>query len=334
MRHWKLTSVMMAFGLALTACAPDAGDDPAPDTDADSATDTDESGETADASGESVTLVANLWPGSMANVQVAGRVLEEELGADVEIVEIDENAAWTGLDSGEYDAVLELWLSGHEDNYAQYVEDIGSVEDIGEIGVVGEIGWFLPEYVLEEYPEMETWEGIEGNEDVFATAETGDAGRFLAADPSFVQFDETIIENLDLNLEVVQSGSESAQLAEVQTALDQEEPVLFYFYTPHWMHERYDLAQVELPEYEEGCGEPEDERTCGYPEERMLKIVNADLSENAPVSYEFLENFQMENEWQDEITFMMADEGEGMDPEEAAQQWLDDNPDVVDAWLP
>lgn len=325
---WKLTTTTAVAALALAACAPDTGGD-APATDGDTA----DGDAAADASGESVTLVANLWPGSMANVQVAGQVLEERLGADVEIVEIDENAAWTGLDSGEYDAVLELWLSGHQDNYEQYVEDLGTVEDIGEIGVVGEIGWFVPSYVLDEYPEMETWEGLEGNEDVFATAETGDAGRFLAADPSFVQFDETIIDNLDLDLEVVQSGSESAQLAEVQTALDQQEPVLFYFYTPHWMHERYELSQVELPDFEEGCEEPEGERTCGYPEERMLKIVNAQLSEDAPTSYAFLEAFEMENAWQDEITLLMADEGEGLSPEEAAARWIEENPDVVDGWV-
>ncbi len=331
---WKLTTATMALGLALTACAPETDDDPVAGSEASEDGEAGEDGgETADASGESATLVANNWPGSMANVQVAAHVMREELGAEVEVVEIDENAAWTGLDSGEYDAVLELWLSGHQDSYEQYVEDIGSVEDIGEIGVVGEIGWFIPQDVLDEYPEMETWEGLEGNEDIFATTETGDAGRFLAADPSFVQFDETIIDNLGLNLEVVQSGSESAQLAEVQTAVDQEEPVLFYFYTPHWMHELYDLSQVELPDQEEGCEEPEDERTCGYPEERMLKIVNADLAEDAPVSYDFLNAFEMQNEWQDEITLMMADEGEGMSPEDAATQWIDNNPDVVEAWV-
>ncbi len=307
-----------------------------PETDDGAAPDDGENGangDAADASGEEVTLVANLWPGSMANVQVAAHVLREELGADVTVEEIDEHASWTGLDSGELDAVLELWLSGHEDEYEQYVEELGTVEDIGEIGVVGEIGWFIPEYVLDEYPEMETWEGIEGNEEIFATSETGDSGRFLAADPSFVQFDEVIIDNLGLDLQVVQSGSESAQLTEVQTAIDNEDPVLFYFYTPHWMHERYDLAQVELPEYEENCGDPEEERTCGYPEENMLKIVNADLSDDAPVSYEFLTGFQMQNEWQDEITFLMADEGEGMSPEDAAAQWVEENPDVVEDWV-
>jgi glycine betaine/proline transport system substrate-binding protein len=258
--------------------------------------------------------------------------MESELGADVEITEIDENAQWAGLDSGELSAVLEVWPSGHEDNYQQYIEELGTVEDLGQLGAVGQIGWFAPSYVLEEYPEMETWEGLEGNEGIFATSETGGSGQFLAADPSFVQFDETIIGNLDLDLEVVQSGSEAAQLTAVETAIEQQEPVLFYFYTPHWMHEKHDLTMIELPAYEEGCEEPEDERTCGYPEDVLFKAVNADLDETAPVSYEFLSNFQMENEWQDEITFLIDEEG--MDPADAAAQWVEENEDVWQAWLP
>jgi glycine betaine/proline transport system substrate-binding protein len=315
-----IRTAAFAAGLALlaSACASGIGGDD------------DDGGEGAE--GEEVTLVANPWPGSFANAHVAQQVMESELGADVEITEIDENAQWSGLDGGELDAVLEVWPSGHAENYATYIEELGSVEDLGELGAVGQIGWFVPTYVVDEYPDMATWEGLEGDEGIFATSETGDSGRFLAADPSFVQFDETIIENLGLDLEVVQSGSEAAQLTEVQAALDAEEPVLFYFYTPHWMHARYDLSLVELPEYEEGCEEPEEERTCGYPEDVLFKAVAADLDERAPQSYEFLDNFQMENEWQDEITLMIDEEG--MDPADAAAAWIEDNEDAWSAWLP
>jgi glycine betaine/proline transport system substrate-binding protein len=317
MRPTTLTASALALGLALAACAPDTnGDD-------------DANGDAAGA-GESVTLVANPWPGSYANVHVAAQVMESELGIDVDITEIDENAQWAGLDSGELSAVLEIWPSGHEENRETYIEG-GNVEDIGELGALGQIGWFMPSYVLEEYPEMETWEGLEGNEEIFATAETGDSGQFLAADPSFVQFDETIIGNLGLDFEVVQSGSEAAQLTAVESAIEQEEPVLFYFYTPHWLHERYDLTLVELPEYEEGCEDPEDERTCGYPEDVLYKAAYAGLSDDAPVAYEFLSSFQMENEWQDEITFLI--DVEEMEPEDAAAQWIEDNQDVVEDWL-
>jgi glycine betaine/proline transport system substrate-binding protein len=321
MRPFTLTAGALALGLALAACAPETngGGDAA-----------DDNGEAAGA-GESVTLVANPWPGSLANVHVAAQVMENELGTDVDITEIDENAQWTGLDSGELSAVLEVWPSGHEDNYQTYIED-GNVEDLGELGALGQIGWWIPEYLLDEHPEMETWEGLEGNEEMFATSETGDSGQFLAADPSFVQFDETIIENLGLDFEVVQSGSEAAQLTAVEAAIADEEPILFYFYTPHWMHDRYDLTMVELPEYEEGCEEPEEERTCGYPEDVLFKAAYEGLSEDAPTAYDFLSNFQMENEWQDEITFLIDEEG--MAPEDAAAQWIEENEDAWQGWLP
>ncbi len=318
----RFTIVVAAVGLLLGACAPDTDTD----TDSDNG-----NGEAADGSGESITLVANPWPGSAANVHVAAQVMEAQLGVDVDITEIDENAQWAGLDSGELDAVLEVWPSGHVDNYQTYIED-GNVEDLGELGALGQIGWFIPSYLLEDNPEFESWEGLEGNEDMFATSETGDSGQFLAADPSFVQFDETIIDNLGLDFEVVQSGSEAAQLTAVETAIEQEEPVLFYFYTPHWMHNKYDLSMVGLPAYEEGCEEPEDERICGYPEDVLFKAVHEGMADESPVSYEFLSNFRMENEWQDQITFLIDEEG--MSAADAAGQWIEENEDAWRAWLP
>jgi glycine betaine/proline transport system substrate-binding protein len=284
-------------------------------------------------SDESVTLVANPWPGSYANANVAAILLESELGVDAEIVEIDENAQWAGLEDGSLDAVLEVWPSGHEASLQTYVEDLGAVELLGELGAVGQIGWFVPTYVVDEYPEMATWEGLAGNEEIFATAETGDSGQFLAADPSFVQWDEGIINSLGLDFEVVQSGSEAAQLAAVQAALDREEPVLFYFYIPHWMHFQYDLTMVELPEWTEECGaKPEAERDCGYPPDVLLKAANADLAERLPDVHAFLTNMTMQNEWQDEITYAM--DVDGLDAREAAQQWIDSHESDWAGWIP
>jgi glycine betaine/proline transport system substrate-binding protein len=310
-RSTRHAAAALSLALLIGACASGAG----------------ESG-TGDGS---VTLVANPWPGSYANAHVAAQLLESEFGLDVDVAEIDENAQWAGLDGGEYDAVLEVWPSGHAENYATYIDELGSVEDIGELGAVGQIGWFIPTYLLDEYPEMATWEGLQGNEGIFATAETGSSGQFLAADPSFVQFDETIISNLGLDLTVVQSGSEAAQLSAVETAIQNEEPVIFYFYTPHWLHAKYDLTLVELPEYTEGCDEPAEERTCGYPQDVLFKAAAADLAEREPEAYAFLKAFQMQNEWQDAITFMIDEEG--IEASEAAARWIEENEEAWRPWV-
>jgi glycine betaine/proline transport system substrate-binding protein len=285
----------------------------------------------ASSDGGALTLVANPWPGSYANAHVAAQLLASEYGYEVEIAEIDENAQWAGLDSGDYDAVLEIWPSGHADNYATYIDDLGTVEDLGALGAIGQIGWFIPTYLLEDYPELATWEGFKGNEGLFATAETGSSGQFLAADPSFVQFDETIIANLGLDLKVVQSGSEAAQLTAVTTALEARQPVLFYFYTPHWLHAKYDLTLVELPAYTDGCDEPADARTCGYPEDVLFKAVSGDLKDRLPEAHAFLSRFQMANASQDAITFMIDEEG--LEPAEAAERWIAENESVWKAWV-
>jgi len=286
-----------------------------------------------DTSGDGpLRLVANPWPGSSANAHVAAAILTQELGLTVEIVEVDENAQWVGLADGTLDAVLEVWPSGHADNYATYITELGSVEDAGPLGAIGQIGWFVPTSVLADHPEMVTWEGLRGNEGIFATTETGSSGRFLAADPSFVQFDEQIIRNLGLDLTVVQSGSEAAQLAAVEAAIARDEPVLFYFYTPHWLHARHDLTQVALPAWSDGCETPAEARECGYPEDVLFKAFHSGLATRLPDAYAFLRALRLSNADQNAITFAM--DVEGLDATAAARAWVDANEAVWRTWLP
>ena len=280
-----------------------------------------------------VSLAANPWPGSYANAHVAAEVLSRELGLDVRIVEIDENTQWAGLDDGSIDAALEIWPSGHADNVATYIDELGTVEHGGALGAFGQIGWFTPTSVIDANPAFASWQGLLGSESVFATTETRTSGRFLAADPSFVQFDEAIIVNLGLDLVVVQSGSEAAQLATVEAAIARDEPVLFYFYTPHWLHARYDLTMVELPEWTEECEAlPAAERDCGYPQDVLFKAFNADLAQRLPQAHAILSAMRLTNADQDAITF--AIDVEGQDPQVAAQAWVDANEAVWRAWLP
>lgn len=281
---------------------------------------------------EAVTLAVNPWTGHEVDSAIAQVVLENEVGADVETVDIDENAAWPGMADGDIDANLEVWPSGHQDDIDKYIRNGDDVIDGGELGVIGIIGWYTPTYLVEEHPELATYEGIHDNAELFATAETGDQGQFLAADPSYVSYDKQIIENLDLPLEVVQTGSEAASLASLESAYEDEEPILMYFYEPHWAHAVYDLTQVELPPYSDECYEEVSQIDCGYPEDVLMKVFNAELPEKAPEAYELLSNMQLTNEQQNEVAAMI--EVDDMDPEEAAEAWVEDNEAVWSEWLP
>ena len=132
------------------------------------------------------------------NANVAKVVLESRLGTPTTLLDIDENATWPGLDAGDIDAVLEVWPSGHAEDYETYITGKKTIVDIGPLGPSAKIGWYVPTAVLADNPELATWEGFKDPEtaSLFATAESGDLGQFLMGDPSYVSYDEQIIAHL------------------------------------------------------------------------------------------------------------------------------------------
>lgn len=287
---------------------------------------------------ETITLIVNPWTASRLNAEVAKNIIESELGNPVEITEVNENdAMFTGMADGTLDAVLEIWPSGVTDAENAYFED-GSVVNIGELGAVGKIGWFVPRYVIDEHPELATWEGFQDPElaGLFATAETGDKGRFLGTDPSYSQYDEQIIENLGLPLEVVFSGSEPATVAEVDARVAAGEPVLLYWWTPTAAVSAYDLVNVTLPEYNEECGASaaagDGGVDCDYPEDVLFKAASGMLEEKDANVFAFLEAFTITTE--DQLGMLPAVEIDGDDPADVAAEWVSANENVWSAWLP
>ncbi len=100
-------------------------------------------------------------------------------------------------------------------------------------------------------------------------------------DPSYVQFDEAIVSNLDLNFEVVFSGSEAASITAFQQAEENKEFLIGYFYEPQWLFAELPLANVELPPYEEGCQDDPAQVDCDYPETVLKKIGSTSWVEEA-----------------------------------------------------
>jgi len=89
---------------------------------------------------EKIVLVQNAWTASALNVAIAKKLIEDNLGNEVEITSIDENTMFSGLAAGDLDACLEVWPSGVTADEQAYIDD-GTVVSIGELGAVGKIGW-------------------------------------------------------------------------------------------------------------------------------------------------------------------------------------------------
>jgi glycine betaine/proline transport system substrate-binding protein len=281
---------------------------------------------------ETIRIARNNWTASAIDVEIVKQLIEKQLGNPVEIVDIDENAMFAGLSSGELDANVELWPSGISADEQAYIDD-GSVVNMGELGAVGKIGWFVPQYAIDKYPSLATWEGLKDPAvaKAFSTAATGSNGRFLGMDPSFSQYDEQIITNLALPFTVQYSGSEAATQAEIQSRAALEEPILMYYWTPSAAVGKYNLKNVALPAPTGDCAK--DPATCDgdYPEDILVKVASAKLESKDAKVFSFIKNFTLTTD--DQLGLLPAVELDKRDAADVAAEWIAANESVWSAWF-
>ncbi|HEU4920039.1 MAG TPA: ABC transporter substrate-binding protein [Candidatus Limnocylindrales bacterium] len=280
--------------------------------------------------GGTVNIAINPWVGYEANAAVVGYLLENELGYDVVEKDLKEDVSWQGFASGEVDVIIENW--GHPDLEKKYIEEDKVAQNAGETGNVGIIAWYIPKWLADENPDITDFANLNKYADLFKTSESGDLGQFLGSDPSFVQYDEALIENLDLNFKVIFSGGEAATVTAFQQAVQDKKPLLGYFWDPHWLHSQIDLVRVSLPPYEEGCDADLEKVACDYPEYALNKIVSTKFATEGGKAYELVKNFKWTNEDQNLVSDYITNQD--MTPEEAAKKWVDENEDVWKAWIP
>jgi len=293
----------------------------------------------AAAGNEAVRLAVNPWTGSAVNANIAKAVIEKQGFGKVDLVQIDENAMWPAIAKGDtLDGVLEIWPSGHAKDCQTYIAGKKGIVDGGLLGPDAKIGWYVPQFVVDQHPELATWEGFKDPKlaGLFKTAESGDLGQFLMGDPSYVSFDEQIIKNLKLPLKFVVAGSEAALITAIQNAEADKKPLLLQFWQPHWLQSKVKLAQVKLPDFTPACAASaaanDGKYNCDYQVDKLYKAFNDKLAEKAPNSFAVLKNMKLTTEQQNEIAAMI--DGDGMTPEAAAQKWVADNEAVWKAWLP
>ncbi|MFD1737838.1 glycine betaine ABC transporter substrate-binding protein [Bacillus salitolerans] len=112
-------------------------------------------------------------------------------------------------------------------------------------------------------------------------------------------------------------GSGAAMSAALKKAYDKEEPIIVTGWTPHWKFASFDLKYLEDPKGIYGGAED------------VHTIARLGLNEDHPNAYKLLDQFNWEPA--DLEAVMVLIEG-GMEPEEAAAEWVSQNSELVDTW--
>jgi glycine betaine/proline transport system substrate-binding protein len=319
LRDVRRVALTAALGLALVACGGgNIQNAPAPS-----------GGGGSQAACGKLNMAINPWVGYEASAHVVGYIAKTKLGCEVEYKNVKEEVAWQGMGNREVDVVIENW--GHPDLVQKYITDQKTAQDAGANGNIGTIGWYVPPWMVQAHPDITDWNNLNKYADMFKTTESGGQGQLLDGDPSFVTNDEALVKNLNLNYKVVYAGSEAALIQAFRQAEANKTPLIGYFYDPQWFLSEVPLVKVNLPPYKEGCDADPAKIACDYPTYNLNKIVATGFADTNSSGYKLVKAFKWTNEDQNVVAKAITEDK--VDPEKAAQQWVDANPDKVNAWL-
>ncbi len=247
------------------------------------------------------------WSSATAASHVIKAVLQEEMGYECTLKPVSAPALWQTTACGDVDGFVCAWLpSLHRDYYAKagdHVSDLGPNLEGTKVGLV------VPDYVS-----IDSIDQLDENAEKFGNKITGidpGAGIMSATRDAIEAYG---IEEMELS-----RGSGAMMTETLGEMIDKEQWVVVTGWNPHWKFARWDLKYLDDPK--DVYGGPEAIHT----------VVRSDLKKDKPVLHEFLDNFHWETSDINEVMSMIQQSAQ---PYESAVEWIRENPEKVEEWLP
>lgn len=254
--------------------------------------------------GDEIELTYVNWDTELASTHVIGEVLSR-VGYDVTLTSVESPIMWQSIATGESDAMVAGWLPyTHEGEYEQHKDDVVSLGVNYDDALIGLV---VPEY-MEDINSIEDLDHQIEDKQIVGI-ERG-AGTVEAAERALEDYGKE-------DWEVIASSS-GAMVIELTQAIASEDPIIVTGWTPHWKFIEHDLKMLDDPK--NSFGESEYIET----------FVRQGFVDDHPVAAQILENFYWE---QEEFESVMLEINRGVSEQEAAENFIDENPEIIEGWL-
>ncbi|QYX55266.1 ABC transporter substrate-binding protein [Roseovarius sp. SCSIO 43702] len=291
----------------------------------------------AEDSSDPIIIPIHNWSSQIVMSNAVGQMLEEA-GLNVEYVTTDSQAVYESIRLGDVTLEMEVWEGAFGASFRAAMEK-GGIVDVGDHDAVTREDWWYPMWTKEACPGLPDWKALNECAEVFATAETGDKGRYLDGPVDWLKHGKERVEALDMDFVVINAGSAAALWAEIGAAEADKKPVVVFNWTPNFAEAVWPGEFVEFPEWEDGCDtdpsvgpNPDALYDCGNPANGYLKKAAWEgMEEKWPTAYCILENISFTNPQIAQMAKLV--DTDDLEPEEAASEWLDNNADVWEPWV-
>ena len=282
------------------------------------------------------------WASAQFGNSIARFIIESGFGYPTYSVHGSSIPLFQSLRKGDIHIFMEGWLPNIQELYEKALSD-KKIADIGQFFGNAVQGWFVPKYVVEGdkkrdiqavAPDLKSVSDLERYRHIFASEEQPGIGRLIDGPSGWFSYKINCMKlkayRLDDKFAQITTGSESALFKELSTAYEKGKPILAYMYNPTWPMAKFDLTQVEEPEFTKECWQKD--KKCAFQLSQIRKLVHIELPHRAPEVAKFLGKLQLDS---DEISrILLALKEKDLKPEEAALDWLEKNESTWTKWVP
>lgn len=295
---------------------------------------------------EEVKIGVPSWTGAQAIAHVLGAVVEMRVGGKVEYVPGNNATIFQAMDQGKGDIDVhpDVWLPNQESFTKKYVDGAGTVT-LSSNPYEGNQGFcvskdFAAKMNITDIADL-------GRPDVAAAMDSDGNGKgelWIGA-PGWASANVNEVKVRDYGLldfiEPIRA-EESVKTARIKDSIAKGEGYAFYCYKPHAVWFMFDVVMLTEPTFDpakyvmvQPSDDPDWYNKSSVATKDALKEVqiawSKSLGDRSPAIAEFFENFSLTAD--DVSGFAYEISGKGRDAAEVAREWVEANPDRVDAWL-
>ncbi len=248
------------------------------------------------------------WVEGVDYTTLAKVVLEKKMDYQVEITSADVGPAYTAVAKGDMDAFMESWLPVlQKDYWDQYKADL---VDLGVVYEGTQSGLVVPSYVT-----IDSISQLNSVKDKFGGKIIG-----IDAGAGIMKTTAQAIKEYNLDYKLLPSSG-PAMTAALKKAIENNEWIVVTGWRPHWMFGRFELKFLKQSP-SKTIWEKGDIHILG----------RKNIRQDKPELAQFLSNMFFTHEQLADLMVKVKESDQ--DIETVVTEWMNNHPDVINAWIP
>lgn len=292
-----------------------------------------------------VTIADMNWASAEFAAYIDKIILENGYGCEVEMVPGDTMPTSTSMmEKAEPDIAPELWINAVRTALDRAVKEERLIYAAEILKDGGEEGWWIPQYIADEHPDIKTVNDALKHPDLFEHPELPGKGAVYGC-PSGWNC-QILMENLfraykgeDHGFELIDPGSAAGLDGSIAKAYERKQPWLGYYWAPTSILGKYPMKKLSMgvehdeAEWRKCTSQPNcaDPKPNAWSRSEVYTVVTPRFAKSSPDGMAYLEKRGWSNQVANEVLAYMSDNQ--YTGEDGARYFLKKYPDLWKEWV-